>query len=387
MTLPKKSILGALGSEKIAPLPQRTLCWKGPEEDGVTQTMLSHYIVCPERFRVMYVEGLQPIKKFDQKIEFGNMWHAAEEAFAAHGSSIGEGGEPVWTRAVYDYGNGLGKRFPDQREDIIHWLRMTVALFPTYIDYWKHHPDVLASSPLMQEEKFSVPYNIGQESSRTTTDILYKVKTVKLRGKWDSVDLVKRGKEKTVWLQENKTKSTIDSEKLRRQLKYDLQTMLYIIALQAHLNMVKIDVPWSIGGVRYNVIRRSSHKTPESMMKKVHEDIKDGRVGEWLSRWNVDLSDTDIYLFRHYTLHPLLLNLCDDYEWWKCCYQTNVDVFSYDYRSRHFPHHQRRHFITPYIGYNPLGEGGEGALDHFIFTGNTLGLEYVTHADLFPELT
>ena len=42
--------------------------WKGPEVDGITQSMLSGFINCPERFRVMYLEGIETTEGLNHRI-------------------------------------------------------------------------------------------------------------------------------------------------------------------------------------------------------------------------------------------------------------------------------------------------------------------------------
>lgn len=366
------SVLGDLASQPLQTPPQRTSVWRGPIEDGITQSMLSNYLVDAERFRIMYFEGLRPIPTFNHLIEFGNMWHLAEELHARG---------KVWSDAVRGYAGDLCEKFPMQQEQINHWYSLCVALFPIYADYWSHHPDMIDSTPLLQEEKFALVYKVGNRA-------------IKLRGKWDSVDVIDKRANKNlrdrrggIWLQENKTKSSIDQEKLTRQLRFDLQTMVYIIALEEAQSNNRYKLPLvDIAGVRYNVIRRSAHKSTESMLKKVHEDLRDGRANEWFSRWNVELSRNDIETFRRRALDPILLNLADDYEWWAYCWDNKVDVYAYEIRSKQFPSHTRRHFLMPYLGYNPLADGNDTVLDQYIFTGNKLGLEYITHDDLFPEL-
>jgi hypothetical protein len=406
--------------------------WKGPSVDGISQTLLSRYLSCAERFRVSAIDGLQVTPTFNNRLEFGNMWHAAEEAFAEHGNAPSQKNpaQPAWQRSLLDYGNELGARYPTQLMQIVHWLTVTEALFPAYIAYWSKHPDTLNRTPLLQEERFAVPYKLP--SGRTAL----------LRGKWDSVDLVSNlaikagdtyynsaGEKKVasayyakqmkgvgsvndgIWLMENKTKSVIDVQKINRQLRFDLQSMLYLVALTQVIENEDPDTEVgerfqfptkNIKGVRYNVIKRSTHKTADSMMKKVNEDIRDGRAGEWFSRWNVEIDSRDLQVFKTKALDPILDNLLDDYEWWKWCYENKGKTLGrdnaktgerafpignlYDNESRRirFPHHQRRHFIMPYIGYNPLSEGGESDLDNYLFTGSEIGLQRVD--TLFPEL-
>lgn len=369
MTLKSKRVLPATPIDM--PSPPRKPVWGGPVEEGISQTMISRYLSDGERFRILYVEGLQPIQTFNPRMEFGNIWHEAEEKHAA---------DVDWERAVYDYGNKLGEKFPTQVSQIVHWLKITVALFPEYVRYWKRHPDVDKRKPLLQEEKFCIPYKLPSG------------RVVKLRGKWDSVDYVTLGANRGIWLQENKTKSSIDRGKIERQLRFDLQTMLYLIALQESVGNIPglCSVPRpTIRGVRYNVIRRSAHKTDDGMMKKLTEDMGSGRDAEWFARWNVEVLPSELDRFKTWALDPILENICDDYEWWSYCHDpasvdSPCDKFDWPKRTTIFPGHTRRHFVMPYIGYNPLAEGGESDVDYYLFNGTEVGLERITNC--FPEL-
>ena len=52
---------------------------------------------------------------------------------------------------------------------------------------------------------------------------------VYLRGKWDGVY---HSIEDGIWIDESKTKGEIDRVKIERRLKYDIQTMFYLVALK-----------------------------------------------------------------------------------------------------------------------------------------------------------
>lgn len=356
--------------------------WQGPsgqgKQGGVTQSMIARYVVCRERSRIQLIEGLRVRDTFNSRIEFGNMWHVMEEAFAksAHGSTYNP---HAWEIPLMEYAQGLGRKYPLQRSEITEWTAKATVLFPHYVEHWNAHPDVKNRTPLLQEEVFDVPYKLPSD------------RTVRLRGKWDSVDLIDRG----IWNQENKTKSTIDYSKISRGLKFDLQTMTYLVALNFYSSNHKwpADIGWKLApikGVRYNVIRRPAHKTTDSMLRKLDEDRKAGRIGEWFSRWNVEVSPSDIARFQRVCLDPILENLCDDYEWWNWCVENKPrsvktpDVFDTKFRRLAYSDHCPRHFIMPFIGYHPIAEGGDTDLDTYLFNGDKSGL--VKTDNLFPEL-
>lgn len=185
--------------------------WEGPSSDGpnggITQSMLNQFLVCRERFRVRYVLGLQPADQFNHRLEYGSMWHCAEESLAAKDPD-------PWAKLDL-YTAKLCERYPLQQADVIKWYEICKLQFPIYVDYWSKHPDVVNRQPLLQEEVFNIPYKLPSG------------RTVRLRGKFDSVDLIDGG----IWLQENKTKGDIDPQLLQRQLTFDLQTGFYMTAL------------------------------------------------------------------------------------------------------------------------------------------------------------
>ena len=334
--------------------------WSGPESDapngGITYSMLSRFLVCRERFRLMVVEGLKPADAFNARMEFGNMWHVCEENHAKVVEEQKQTGEVKvgYLPPLRDYCAQLGRKYPLQREQIQHWFDVTQALFPVYAHHWSRHPDVKDRTPLLQEQVFHVPYKLPSG------------RTVWLRGKWDAVDLIGKGKAAGVYIQENKTKSSIDGQKIARQLSFDLQTMLYLTALESWPRHFA-DKP--ILGVRYNVIRRSAHKSVESMMKKVHEDRDAGRIGEWFARWNVPITPADVAKFRQQCLDPILEQLCD---WWQFWLGNEM----YKNRNLHWRH--------PFGVWNVLDEGGSSDLDAYLESGSEAGLQRTDQ--LFPEL-
>lgn len=374
--------------------------WAGPSGDGlnggVTQSMLGRYLCCKERFRILVIEGLKPHPRFSAPLDFGTMWHACEEALAGapgdrHPKKPHE--SYYWEVKLEECVNGMMAQYPRDIENILHWCSVAQELFPVYVDHWSEHPDVQNRTPLLAEQVFDVPYTLPSG------------RTVRLRGKWDSVDLVEDpapnimpSRSSSIWLQENKTKSGIDRFKITRQLTFDLQTMVYLIALEerlsndtAHDSLLGKDYGPYAKGVRYNVVRRSAHKTATSMVKKVSEDVEAGRSNEWFDRFNVTVSTGDVKKFKVECLDPVLENLCDDFEWWEWCCDMrragvgNLNPFDTSMRHTEFHEHCPRHFRMPFGVYSSLTEGGFGDVDGFLEDGNMAGLTHVT--DLFPELS
>lgn len=361
------------GQESSGPL------WKGPSAEGplggITFSMLSKWLCCKERFRVQYIEGIKPVERFNHRTDYGTMWHLCEEHLARAGD---------WMVHLTNHCAQLARRFPMDRAEIEKWASVCSVQFPVYVEYWSKHDDVKKRTPLMQEQVFDVPYKLPSG------------RVVRLRGKFDSVDLIDGG----VWLQENKTRGDVDVQQIQRQLTFDLQTMMYLVAL---LNLpvadksgrVYADVcePGLIKGVRYNVVRRPlsggkgtivRHKatknkpeeTWDSYYARVGQVIRDD-PGHFFARWKTEILPADIARFRRECLDPILESLCN---WYHSI--TNQPITGFDQDCRiNFGLHWRH----PFGAVNNIDEYGASDLDSYIESGSMAGLRRTDR--LFEELT
>lgn len=388
---PKSSSMASTlaGKGAKAPTIDTTPLWKGPEEDGITQSMLGDFLSDRERFRIKYVLGLVPADAWDHRLGYGDMWHVCEEALAG-GTALQVGGEGHWQYALREHCREECRRYPLQQEVIDKWYNVCLVQFPLYVDYWSKHPDVRNRSPVCQEQVFRIPYRLPSG------------RVVNLRGKWDSVDLVKEGKKTGIWLQENKTKGDIRPGVLQRNLTFDLQTMLYVVALDEEqdnsfwrrANKAWRNVP--IAGVRYNVIRRPlsggrgsivQHKpsksnpdgeTKEHYYNRLREVLSEPEVlDEYFMRWNIPLTKSDIEAFKVRFLNPILEQLC---RWYDYISKDGMDPFG-PYRNSDAG---GIHWQHPFGVYNPINETGQTEYDEFIMTGSTAGLRRAS--SLFTEL-
>lgn len=362
--------------------------WKGPIVSyegggGISFSMLSRYLCCPERFRLMTVEGLGPPEDFNVRLEYGHMWHVCEEAHAM--------GRDFWP-ALAIYGKELGKKYPTQGTQINHWCRVCALQFPIYVDWWQKHPDVKARKPVAAEKAFDVAWEL--DSGRK----------VHLLGMIDSLDILTN---EGLFIQENKTKGDIDEGMMKRNLAFDLQTGIYMSAVQVLLNKGAFGkITHDIAGVRYNVVRRPlaggkgsirqkkpTKKNPQGQSLEEFYDELSGVIRGamdvdnthyFFKRWKVNLHPGDLQKLAHHCLNPILENLCDDYEWWEWCFEQGKDPFDYILRGKIFPEHRLRHFRYPYGVYNAILEGGSSEVDEYLLTGSKLGL--VRRERLFSEL-
>lgn len=381
MPVSGKAIKKALKPEKRDPL------WQGPENDGplggISQSLLTDFLVDRERFRLLAIEGLRTMDQFDHKLEFGNLWHACEESNAAGG---------MWPLRLEAECEKLSEKYPLSRQAIHKW-KMTIATqFPIYLDYWSKtkRRDGTRKS-LMQEEVFHVAYELP------STRVVY------LRGKWDEVYCLTHKRQRSIVLQETKTKSELDEMKIRQRLLFDLQTLLYIIALDTHFsNNGELDlVPMEID---YNVIRRPfsggegnikqhqpTKKNPQGeseseFYRRLAKDYIAKEPKNWFMNITVGLSSHDIERFKRKLLNPILENLCDWYTWmtqardiWSPDQQISIrrgmmPVRTVDYSI---------HWQMPYL-FNPFVQGWTTEFDHYLESGTEVGLKRVD--TLFREL-
>lgn len=362
--------------------------------------MLVRFLSCRERFRLKYICGLEPPDRWNHKMGYGTMWHVCEEWYGkidrGNPSSLSSEERVTsyrWLQELERHVRDLNKRYPLQQDDIMKWFNVCRVQFPEYIKRWVDHQDTVIRKPLFQEQSFDVLYHLPSG------------RVVRLRGKWDSVDMLPAHTDEDgrhwptgIWLQENKTKGDIDQEQVERQLKFDLQTMLYLIALQIEKDDCPPDVDGPnrkhpILGVRYNVVRRplsggkgniSPHKakatktkmtpaeSPADFYERLRRDYIADDPGYWFFRIKCGISQTEIDTFRRTCLDPLLEHLC----WW---YDDVVNARPTDYRS-----YPPMNYRTPFGVWSALEEGGATEYDQCLATGSEVGLRRVDK--LFTEL-
>jgi hypothetical protein len=354
--------------------------WKGPESEdekfgGITNSMLQKFVCCRERFRIRYIEGWESAEGFNKSIEFGQMWHICEEVYA--GLTPGH-----WGSKLRDYCQLLCKKYPTQQEQIIHWYEVCKLTFPIYVEYWGNHKDVIERTPLLQEQVFNVPYKLPSG------------RIVRLRGKWDSVDLEGKGKSAGIILMENKTKGEVDEQQLKRQLSFDCQTMLYLVALTDECDKHNYG---KIKGIRYNVIRRPlssgtgkirQHKATKNKPEETKEsfyarlrDIIAETPETYFFRWRVDILPSDIARFRREFLDPILEQLC---AWYEVVTATSIGTAVAANPFGVTANHIAMHWRHPYGILNPLDAGFGDEWENYLETGSTVGLQ--RRESLFTEL-
>lgn len=357
---------------KNVKIEEKKPIWAGPcdpgPQGGVTYSLLCKFLNCRDRFKALVVHGYKTKDEWKSTFGFGNMWHCAEEAHA---------GEKDWEAPLRDHTQAMCAKYPFQQEEIVKWAEIAHTMFPIYIEHWKKHPDVKSRTPLLEEQVFDVPYKLPNG------------RVVRLRGKWDSVDYVHDAEMRGIWNQDNKTKSEIDTVKQERQLKFDLQDMIYITALRADApdsryrswmddKLSRIIKTSEIRGTRRNVIKRprqyqGKKETVDDFHTRLEKIVREEPT-EFFARWNTEMTERDIAFFKRTCLDPILMQLCLWYD---------VVVLGKKIKLDEVPA-ALLHYTHPYGVYDVLKEGGVGDLDSYVLTGSTIGLRRVK--TLFEEL-
>lgn len=361
----------------------RQTFWRGPEIDGVTQSLLSRFLVCRERFRVLVVDGLQPLDKLKVAIEYGNMWHICEDNWA-----LGKD----WKAPLLAYARELAMKYREEQETVDKWYRVCCVQFPIYAQWWSKEVKAIKSlRVLLTEESFAIPYRLP--SGRLVT----------LRGKWDGV-FWRTTKPSGLILQENKTKGNVEEYAIQQQLLWDLQTGVYLVALREWIKTLPAEEKSKLGlrgspkvrGVLYNVIRRplsggrgtirphqATKNKPAETMDEYYARLA-GIIGEepayFFLRWDAEYTEADLDRFQERCLDPILEQLWD---WWEWIVATHGED---PYRECGATGRAGGgvHFRYPYGVWNPMLEGRAGEVDEYLNNGSTVGLEKVR--TLYNEL-
>lgn len=258
------------------------------EKDGVTYSFLDEWLLDREQARLSYVEGWASEGGSDA-LNFGIAFHDCLEWIAA-GKSV----KSIQRYILSPMKLRKTKKFSrDELEAFDTLMRVVKTVLRQYVGYWEDYDKDF--NYIYQEYSFKV--------NHTTPSGM----TIPLRGRWDAVYEQADG----IWLMENKTKSRVDEEAILASLPFDLQTMLYVHALQKHTGR-------DVAGILYNVIRRpllrqKKNESPSEYLLRIEEDIV-ARPEHYFMRWKVDLVAQDVVDWVARSFNPILEQVA---QWWE----------------------------------------------------------------------
>lgn len=394
-------------------MTRTTPLWNGPLVDGITFSLLSKFVVCRDRFHIKVVRGLREREDFSEGLEWGNLWHEAEEAHL-NGDSVEE--------ALVEYRDKLLAEYPD--EPLVHQsYGMVKRMFPIYVEHWRRSRTERKRMSILAEVPYRVPLDLPSGRG------------VIIRGKYDGLFRVGRSGR----LQENKTKGYLDEEGLTATVHDDLQTGIYQNAARTSYRdgalhnlgingFESIECPdLRINSTLYNIIMRpkigeygfrrrkgrgkakTGAETERQFYDRVASEIA-ATPDDYFKRWTVRYSKSDLDRFNRHYLYPLLEQLLD---WWESIQWNPMDPWVVPRRvycercDAQFPvsHHRPgdtcpdhptthlqpigwvpnpHHWRTPWGVYNSIFGGRRGDYFHYLTKGSESRLDEVD--SLFPEL-
>jgi hypothetical protein len=252
--------------------------------DGVTQGLIGALNQCPEKARLLAIEGISPIRT-SGALSFGSVFHdALDKCYTncmIHGTlpDIGEVLEEMEEKDRTMINSDPSCISSEVLEQLEENYGIAFHLLNSYFDRWS--TDIKKYSWEALEEKFGEVDETGK-----IIDNCYWIDKqgtpIRVRGKFDGVVRI-NGK---LWLFETKTKSRIEDKAIFDKLRYDLQVNLYLWAIRKKYGEYPV-------GVIYNLVRRPQLKRGKSSIKdfcdRVAEDINT-RSDFYFLRYNAVIS-------------------------------------------------------------------------------------------------
>lgn len=317
--------------------------WKGPYEEGITQSLLQTFIKCRHQFWLKVVAGWSKPRCFDYKRDYGSLMHEGHEAFCTT-SDI-----KVISKKINSKRKEYLNDFPESSYEINYWSDIAIIQYKVYSKLFKEQDS--GKDYIVHELPFDHPYELPDG------------RTVILRGKMDSGYKDEDG----VILQENKTRGYLDINKTARNLPIDLQVMYYVIPFQ--------DMFGKVDFCLYNLVKRPSDRLRQGKKETYKEflnrleDMMWNSYSDYFKRLRVRFIPEHFTTFQRQSLNPILTQLCD---WWD-------SIFSLDN-----PFDSPYHWIRPLGIFEPEAVDMDGDYADLISNGNTIGYEKTDN--LFPEL-
>lgn len=365
--------------------------WEGPysngPEGGLTQTLMSKWLVCRHRFWLQAVCGAVDPRDFDIPLHYGDAFHNALETYA-----LGKVQPEKAGQRIKDYFHKISQADPTTTHKAGYWSQICYDQFLHYCKVWKDEDSNLES--VAEERPFCLPYTLP--SGR----VIY------LRGKMDGIVATNGGNgRRGIYLFEHKVKGEVDVENLVDTLAQNAQAMFY---MPAALSVAKEYGLEHIDGLLYNVIQRPLAGRKHSIKQKKGRKSKDKKTGiteikgaetqsqflmrlaglystypdDFFYRWRVAISPEEIQRFQNECLNPILEQLCD---WWDSIQGNPMDPWkTFDFHGE-VSKPNKLHYRAPFGVYNKLAKGLTGDYQAYLTKGDKSSLR--TTKTLFPELS
>jgi hypothetical protein len=322
--------------------------WYDPTKHGITQSLLSTWLMCREHCRLAYIEGWQPVKMGIGLHYGGGMHYCLERLYKAIAdgeskTSIAHGAYLEWTqqftaswiqqRRVSSYAR-VPTTMKKQAEFIQGLMNTTIPRYierinqtdSLYGDFKRNWIDV--------EHRFQVAYSVPTS-------------WVVLTG---MIDGIFRVRNKKLWLLETKNLAFIDEGAEQETLPVRLQNMFYLVAA------TKMYPDEEFAGVLQNITRRpllrqGSDESDSDYFHRVDEDMKK-RPDWYFLRFEVQISKEEVKEWEERQLQPML----DDFlRWFEDVkkYRKHGET-QYDYMVKEGYHYMNDQALVTKYGQSPF---------------------------------
>lgn len=253
-------------------------------KNGITQSALSTFLICPEKFRLSMEKGLSS-EKTTFALEFGDIFHNILDVVYSDFKNL-ETTSDAQQAAKVAVGHKLSEALINARannilsSDIEEQLATGYTMADVVLSHYfkRYFKADKKRQWVAMEQEFSNPYQVP--------GIGFNDIKVPLRGKIDGVYKIGT----SLWQLETKTKGTIDERQLMDKLAFDLQNFFYLLNSKLLYGVRP-------AGVLYNVVRRpglrkNAKETTQQFMDRIDKDIAD-RPDWYFMRWEVAISKSD----------------------------------------------------------------------------------------------
>jgi hypothetical protein len=258
-----------------------------PERDGVTQSLLSKFKQCRELTRNA-LEGWTG--KFPAApLVYGSLAHyVLEQAYKRieqQRATVPSQEDVLWwlgnARDIWKEENPAAS---DISINIFEDSFMkNAAILPQYFKYWK--TDFTTREWVALEREFKVPMSVTLPDGRLVSTFL--------RGKMDGVFRTPKAKSrpKALRLFETKNQASVNEEQLIDTLSFNLQTSVYLLALQKLHNEVPAEVEMNI--IRKTALRQGKKEAARAFEARIVADVRE-RPDHYFVRMGMSVDPGDV---------------------------------------------------------------------------------------------
>ncbi len=281
-----------------APAEKLGQAWR-MERDGISQSMIALFALCPQKAHWSLIEGLKKDSTFDKALDFGNFFHDVLDKVYTTMMEKDFKLMMVLDRTYRETKARMQASGTDTKtlQEFEITYGMCRTLLVRYFEKWESQDKQIKWEAL--EQVFAVPYKLRDGT------------TIELKGKFDGVF---RDNKNRLWLFETKTKSMIAGNMIMETMSYNLQVMIYMKAIQAVYGEKPV-------GVLYNLVKRpgqqykgSFNRKPESIpeyLQRIDKDVFEN-PNDYFTRYMINVQWEEVEKFFLMDLDYMLQRM---YEW------------------------------------------------------------------------